>query len=70
MINWQAKRGDLVSVPDIVIFNKTRKYAIVLSVSVSGKMLEILVDSKVMYIRRELVLPILGLDGTWIQFGR
>lgn len=68
--NWLPQMGDLISVPDTVIFNRSRKYAIVLDVSKSGKILEILIESEVKFIRRELVLPIRGIDGTWIQFGR
>lgn len=69
-VNWKPREGDLVSVPDTIIFGRSRKYAIILDVSKSGKILEILMDSKVMYIRRELVLPIWGIDGAWIQLGR
>lgn len=62
--------GDLVSVPDSILFSRSRRYALVVDVSSTGKLLEILIESTFMYIHKDEVLPIIDLEGRWIQLGR
>lgn len=69
-IHWMPQLGDLVSVPDNILFSRTRRYAIVVDVFSKGTLLEILIDSAFMYIHKDEVLPITDLNGRWIQLGR
>ena len=69
-INWRPERGDLVSVPDRMIGSQRRIYAIVTDVSKKGNLLEVLMLSEFVYIHRDEVLPIIDLEGRWIQLGR
>jgi len=69
-IDWMPQLGDLVSVPDSVLFSRNRRYAIIVDVSLTGQLLEILIESTFMYIHKDEVLPITDLEGRWIQLGR
>ena len=69
-IDWTPKRGDLVSVPDTIVFNKARKYAIVVEVSINGNLMEVLLEDQFVLIHKDEVLPIIDLEGKWIQLGR
>ena len=69
-LDWMPKLGDLVSVPDMMLFSQTRKYAMIVDVSPTGDLLEILIDDAFIYIHKDEVLPIVDLEGRWIQLGR
>ena len=69
-IDWTPQKGDLVSFPDRIVYNKSRKYAIVVDVSPSGNLIEVLVDDCFMFANKAEVLPIVDLEGRWIQLGR
>ena len=69
-VNWNPQLGDLVSVPDTILFSKSRKYGIVVDVSSTGNLMEILLEDSFIYIHRDEVLPIIDLEGRWIQLGR
>ena len=69
-IKWRPERGDLVSVPDRMIGTQRRIYAIVTDVSTKGNLLELLMLSEFVVIHRDEVLPIIDLEGRWIQLGR
>ena len=69
-IDWMPQLGDLVSVPDVMLFSRTRKYAIVVDISPAGNLLEILIEDSFMFIHKDEVLPIVDLEGRWIQLGR
>ena len=69
-INWIPQLGDLVSVPDVILFSRDRTYAIVVYVSSADNLIEILIDDRFMFIHKDEVLPIVDLEGRWIQLGR
>ena len=68
--SWHPTKGDLVSIPDRMLSPTRRKYGIVTQVSMTGDLLEVLADSLFVLIRKEEVLPIIDMQGRWIQFGR
>lgn len=69
-IHWIPQQGDLVAVPDCLLYPMTRKYALVVDVSMNGIMVEILIDSTVQQVHKDEVLPMVDLCGRWIQLGR
>jgi len=69
-LNWNPKKGDLVSIPDCIMFSKSRKYGIVTDVSTAGSLMEILLEDTFVYIHKDEVVPIIDLEGRWIQLGR
>ena len=69
-VNWNPQKGDLVSVPDCIMFSKIRRYGIVVDVSAAGTLMEILLEDKFIYAHKDEVLPIIDLEGRWIQLGR